>query len=195
MGSADTAILELAERVAAMLREHGIECAMIGAGAMAVHGYVRSTRDLDFAVEADLLTGLEPVRRRLRDEGLTVELRPPDMDDPLGGLLDIHGEHGEHVQIVNYHNDFNPGAGMLPHEAIREAPTYDFDGTQLRVVRLAHLVALKVYAGGPKSLADILGLLDENPEALEEVREVCARHGLRTKLDRMLAAADVDEDP
>lgn len=192
MSSPDLATLELAERISGMLREHGIENAMIGAGAMAVHGYVRGTHDLDFAVEADLVTGLERIRRRLKDEGLQVDLRSPDADDPLGGVLDIHGPHGEHVQIVNYHNDFHRGAGMLAFEAIRAAETYDFEGVQLRVVALPHLIALKVYAGGPKSVADILGLLGESPGALPAAREVCARHGLGPKLDRLLAAVDLE---
>ncbi len=192
MDAPELATVELAERVSGILREHGIENAMIGAGAMAVHGYIRSTRDLDFAVEADLVTGLERVRKRLRDEGLQVELRSPDPDDPLGGVLDIHGGRGEHVQIVNYHNDFNRGSGMLAFDAIQRADTYDFNGVRLRVVDLPHLIGLKVYAGGPKSLADILGLLSENPTVLPAAREVCARHGLGPKLDRLLAAADVE---
>ena len=42
---------------------------------------------------------------------------------------------------------------------------------------LPQLVALKLYAGGLKSKADILELLTRNPEAdLDEIRKVCKRY-------------------
>jgi hypothetical protein len=41
--------LEVAERVAAILGSRGVPSAVIGAMALAVHGYVRATRDFDLA--------------------------------------------------------------------------------------------------------------------------------------------------
>jgi hypothetical protein len=53
------------------------------------------------------------------------------------------------------------------------------EGSPLRVVPLPHLIALKLYAGGYKSKADIVELLIRNPELhLDEVRAVCARYQL-----------------
>ena len=41
------------------------------------------------------------------------------------------------------------------------------------------LIALKLYAGGHKSKADIIELLVRNPDLeLDEVRSACARYGL-----------------
>jgi alkanesulfonate monooxygenase SsuD/methylene tetrahydromethanopterin reductase-like flavin-dependent oxidoreductase (luciferase family) len=56
-----------------------------GAVAAAVHGYPRSTRDLDLAVHV-LPSRLEEIASRLRDAGFVVELRMPDGRDPLGGV-------------------------------------------------------------------------------------------------------------
>jgi hypothetical protein len=52
----------------------------------------------------------------------------------------------------------------------------------LRIVPLAQLVALKLYAGGLKSKADIVELLRRNPEtdlvALQKVCDQCRLKGL-----------------
>jgi hypothetical protein len=47
-------------------------------------------------------------------------------------------------------------------------------GSGLRIVPLAHLVALKLYAGGTKSRADIVELLARNPDAdMAAIRHLC----------------------
>lgn len=50
----------------------------------------------------------------------------------------------------------------------------------LRLVPIPHLIALKLYAGGHKSKADIVELITRNPELdLEEVRKLCAGYRLK----------------
>jgi hypothetical protein len=45
---------------------------------------------------------------------------------------------------------------------------------------LLHLVALKLYAGGTKSRADIVELLSRNPDAdVAAIRDLCQRWRLR----------------
>lgn len=47
----------------------------------------------------------------------------------------------------------------------------------LRVIPLPQLVVLKLYAGGVKSLADIIELLRRNPEAdLQEIGKLCRKY-------------------
>ena len=44
----------------------------------------------------------------------------------------------------------------------------------MRIVPLPHLVALKLYAGGTKSRADIVELLGRNPDAdMAAIRHLC----------------------
>ena len=53
-------------------------------------------------------------------------------------------------------------------------------GSRLRIVPLSHLVALKLYAGGTKSHADIVELLACNPDAdLADIRRLCQHWRLR----------------
>ncbi len=166
--------LRAAERVADLLDQHGAPAVVIGAVALAAYRYVRYTEDIDLGVDADL-----PCMRKLADalceEGFTVELREPDGDDPLGGVIDVSGPFGL-VQVVSF-------ADRLP-AAIRDALAGDdvrvSPGSKLRLIPLPQLVALKLYAGGSKSRADIVELLRRNPEAdLSPIRTVCRRYRLR----------------
>jgi hypothetical protein len=103
--------LRAAVRVREALDNRGAPCALIGALALAVHGYTRATKALTSAVE-------------------------------------------------------HPDLG-------------------LRVVDLPHLVALKLKAGGPGHIRDVMELLRiKHPP---EVETVCARHKLGDELDRVLA--------
>ena len=53
------------------------------------------------------------------------------------------------------------------------------EDSPLKIVPIPHLIALKLYAGGHKSKADIIELLVRNPDLeLDEVRSVCAGYGL-----------------
>jgi hypothetical protein len=58
----------------------------------------------------------------------------------------------------------------------------------LAVVDLAHLIALKLYAGGPKSMLDVTELLARNPDAHRNaIRAVCERFGLAQEWDDLIA--------
>jgi len=167
--------LQAAERVAGLLERHGVPAVVIGAVALAAYRYVRHTEDIDLGVVADL-AGMRMLVAALRDEEqFTAELSEPDGDDPLGGVIDVSGPFGL-VQIVSFGDRF-PDAirDALAGDDVRVNP-----GSTLRIVPLAQLVALKLYAGGSKSKADIVELLRRNPEVdLTPIRKACRRYRLR----------------
>ncbi len=167
----------------AILEAQGVRHAVIGALAVAAHGYPRDTQDLDIATEADPFGTLGKVTEALQTAGFNAELITPDSDDPLGRVINISGEDHDDIQIVNFWNPLrpsdNPGG-----EAIQTAVAAEIAGEKLQVVDLAHLVALKLYAGGPKSIIDIVELLTRNPSADRvAIRGVCARFGLASDFD------------
>lgn len=176
-------VLAAAERVGEVLEAHGVGSLVIGAAALAAHGYVRFTDDLDLGVSTDLAT-LRRVADALRGAGFEVVLREPDGADPLGGVVDVSGTFGV-VQIVNYGGRFPAviDAGLAAADVLMRP------GSSLRIVPLGHLVALKLYAGGLKSRADIVELLARNPGVdLSTIREICQRYRLRG-LEPLIAEA------
>ena len=143
---------------------------LIGAVAVAVHGYPRATEDVDLAAATDLAT-LRIVGDEFAAQGCTVRLGEPDAEDSLGGVLTIVRDDTDPVQIVNYANPFRPGSGALAAEAIDSATAGSIGS--LAVVDLPHLVALKLYAGGAKSKLDVVELLARNSEADRSRYEPC----------------------
>ena len=167
-------VIRAAEEVAEILESRGVGAVVIGAVALAAHGYVRFTEDLDLGVNTDLGT-LSRVAEALRTAGFEVQVREPDGEDPLGGVVDVRGPFGL-VQIVNYGGRFP----AVIDGGLAAADTVIRPGSRLRIVPLPHLVALKLYAGGTKSRADIVELLSRNPDAdMGAIRDLCLGWRLR----------------
>ena len=167
-------VIRAAEEVTGILESRGVGALVIGAVALAAHGYVRFTEDLDLGVNTDLGT-LNQVADALRTAGFEVELREPDGQDPLGGVVDVRGPFGL-IQIVNYGGRFP----AVIDGGLAAADTVIRSGSRLRIVPLPHLVALKLYAGGTKSRADIVELLARNPDAdMAAIRDLCQGWRLR----------------
>lgn len=187
------ATFALAERVADEARQLGFETAMIGAAALAVHGYTRGTEDIDLAVAVDPRTQLKALQLALNASGLATELRLPDDDDPIGGLLVVRAPQSEApesidvVEVVNFRNPGRLAATPAPTAIARAEP---LSGSSLRCVTLGDLVALKLYAGGRAHLADIEQLLAQNPEAnLDAIRSAAATFDRDNQLEALIASA------
>ena len=69
--------LQVAERVHEVLQAEDISSAVIGALALAVHGYIRSTRDLDLATHTNPFHKFPVVRKALEKARLHAEVRMP----------------------------------------------------------------------------------------------------------------------
>ncbi|HEX8439221.1 hypothetical protein [Archangium sp.] len=180
----------VAERVFRMLQQYEVPTAVIGAAALAAHGYPRATRDFDLATNTNPFPTFRRLEEALRQEGFEVQFEAPDADDALGGVLRVKGDNFERVEVVNFQNPW-PGARdgtVLAREALREASVPLSPESPLRVVSLPYLIALKLFAGGRKSTTDVLELLERNRDRLDvaELRDVCTRHGLGPALEPLL---------
>ncbi len=163
-----------AEAVVRLAHSLGHDLVVIGAAALAGHHYVRLTNDLDLGgiLSLDQLRGLADA---LKQSGYLVELREPDADDPLGGVLDVEGRFGQ-IQIVSFHDRFP----AVIRDALQEATLRVAENSPLRIIPLPHLVVLKLYAGGLKSMTDIVEVLSLNEDAdLDGIDALCNRYRIR----------------
>jgi hypothetical protein len=187
------ATLALAERVAETARHLGVDTALIGAAALAVHGYTRGTEDIDLAVAVDPHGHLHALQRALEASGLGTTLRLPDDDDPLGGVLVAwtsetdDGEPVDVVEVVNFRNPARFSPTPAPGAIARARP---LAGSSLRCVMIEDLVAFKLYAGGLADLADIEQLLARNPDAdLAAIRSVATPFDAGGHLETLIERA------
>jgi hypothetical protein len=89
------------------------------------------------------------------------------------------------MQIINFGGRFP----AVIDDAVRFSNLAVREGSPLKLVPLPHLIALKLYAGGHKSKADIIELLARNPDLdLDETRAVCQRYRLNG-LDELIREA------
>jgi hypothetical protein len=123
-------ILEAAETVAAALQEFEIDTVVIGGLALAAHHYVRFTEDIDLGINAELET-LRQIAAALRRMDFRVELREPDAEDPLSGVVDVLGPFGM-VQIINFGQTFP----AVITDAVRGATLSVRPGSNLRLTPL-----------------------------------------------------------
>ena len=143
--------MSLLARTGHHLREHNSAFAVIGAAALAVHGVVRSTQDLDLLVtdrrclEADYWAAM-------RTAGVEAAVYRGDDADPLAGMVRLGAAGQSDVDVVVGKSGWHAGV-------IDRAVAERIDDADVPVARAADLVLLKLYAGGPQDAWDIAQLL------------------------------------
>jgi hypothetical protein len=180
--------LQAATRVEAALGET-TELLLIGALAMAAHGYARQTTDLDLAVAVPV-RDLPELVKRLQAAGLAADYSPPDAEDPLGGVITVTAEGCLPVQIVNFDNSPSGGFPALVRDALARS-TARVEGLPGQLPTVEDLILFKVYAGGPKSKLDILELLVRTKVDLPILRERAQHYRLDGELEKVLSEAGV----
>ena len=148
--------------------------ALAGGVAVAAHGYVRGTRDVDILVAVPL----EQAQRRLAAHGIATVLRKGDRLE--GDFSCLKGT------LAGIPFDVIPQ--LVPIEWERVVTVRVGDAT-LRVIDLEALLALKLRAGAPKDLLDAAMLTLMHPESRETALNLAARYRQRERLEGLL------EDP
>ena len=167
-------LLQAAGQVMDVLAQLRVDAVVIGGVALAAHHYVRLTYDIDLGVNVNV-EKLHEIASSLKQAGFHIELREPDSQDPLGGVIDVKGSFGL-LQIISFADRFP----AVIDDALSTHPVALCPGSALKIIPLPQLVALKLYAGGLKSKADILELLKRNPDTdLKEISDVCKRYRLQ----------------
>ncbi len=143
--------MKLLGHVLASLQTADVPHALIGAGAMAVHGVSRATLDVDIlALEPGLL---DPNRwEDLSQSGVSVDVRRGDSEDPLAGVVRLRQPDERSVDVI-------VGRSAWQRGVIERAEVFSIGGLLLPVVRPADLVLLKLFAGGFQDAWDIEQLL------------------------------------
>lgn len=157
-------MLELVAQVSTELAARGIPHALIGAGALAVHGISRSTFDLDLFTTSDAALRSE-TWAALSARGIAVDVRLGDPSDPLAGVVRLSAAGQRAVDVVVGRHGWQAGI------AARAAPTA-IAGASVPVAVPADLVLLKLFAGGPQDAWDVQQLLAAVPDPAALVAEV-----------------------
>ena len=144
-------MLDLLAEVVRALNARRVPHALIGAGAMAVHGVARSTQDLDL-LTSDPAVLAPSFWIELGGRGASVDPRRGDDEDPLAGVVRIESPGQRAVDVV-------VGKRPWTGDVLARARPASAGGVVVPVAQAADLVLLKLFAGGPQDAWDVEQLL------------------------------------
>lgn len=132
---------------------------VVGGHAVAFHGHVRATKDIDVLVRPTA-SNAERVYRALAAFGAPIDAFEVTQDDfaTYDGVLQL-GVPPQRADILNRVK------GATFDEAVAEGASFELDGYTIPVIGLQALLRAKRAAGRPQDLADVAAL-----EALAESR-------------------------
>jgi hypothetical protein len=148
-----TALVEALER-------GGVEYATCGGLAMAVHGFVRATKDIDLLIRDQ---GLEKAFTIAKTLGFNVEGLPLDFDGGAFKLRRLSKIDDQTHTLLTV--DFIIVTGKV-EDVWADRERADWGEGTAWVVSRRGLIAMKKYAGRPQDLVDISNL--ENADESEE---------------------------
>lgn len=132
------------------LQAEGVEFMLVGGYAVALHGWPRTTLDIDFWILANPQNA-EAVMRALRRFGAPLmDLKPEDFHQP--GMVFQIGTEPQRIDILS------AADGLEYSDAVTRAVSMTVDGLTLKVISLDDLIVNKRSSGRPKDLVDALTL-------------------------------------
>jgi len=166
MKSGDPDLRVIAVRLAEILGPD--RCVLVGALAVAVHGYPRATDDVDLLTKLDL----KEAQKLLNSRGIETVMKRGDVLE--GDFSCLQGT----LEGVRF--DILPELVALQWD---HAFNLSLGATVLRVVDLDGLLRLKLRAGGPQDLMDAAHLILQHPDRIAAAREAARAYRLEEKLD------------
>lgn len=163
-------LVRIAHRLTVMIDPGS--CLVVGAMAVAVHGYARATTDVDLISRKPL----REARKRLSDRGVNAVL---NHGDALEGDFDC-------LKGVLEGIDFDILPPLVPIEWENAVDLPLSRGEMLKVVDLPTLVHLKLRAGGPQDVLDVVMLLQRHPSEIVRARELATAYGLAAQLESFM---------
>ena len=134
-----------------------IEFLLVGAYAMAAHGYPRSTGDIDLWVRADLSTGPKTFNALSRFGAPLHDLTVADLSSP--GLVFQIGVPPIRIDILT------TVSGLEFQEAWDNRMTVEWDGLAIPVLGIEDLIRNKRSTGRIKDIADAERLEQQGPSS------------------------------
>ena len=156
-----------------ILDKLAIPYAIIGAFAASFHGVVRASMDADAMIslpsgEADG----KVLMAKLRRAGLKGTYRKGDVSDPVGAVINVEDKFGNRVDLLM-------NIRRVPEASFSRTVEARFQNRKIRLIGVEDFIAMKIFAGSPKDLSDVTGVLKISRRRINRVllRELVRSYG------------------
>jgi predicted nucleotidyltransferase len=145
-------ILGAVEAAVRELRHRSVPHALIGAAAMAAHGVLRSTDDMDLlATDRSVLH--PDFWKSAADQGFAVSISIGDDEDRLAGGVKLEKEGARSLDVV-------VGRHRWQAEILERAEPFKLGRIEMPLVLASDLILLKLFAGARQDILDAEAILD-----------------------------------
>ncbi len=141
------------------LNQHRIPYAIIGALAASFYGIVRASIDADAIVSIMTTQDASHLCRSLKAAGLMVEQRKGDEEDPVKGIISIIDQFQNKVDLLL-------GIQGMSSDTFQRIQKTDFQGASINMVGVEDFIAMKIFAGSPKDIQDVIGVLNVSAKTI-----------------------------
>ena len=156
-----------------VLNKFHIPYAIVGAFAASYYGVIRASVDTDAVISLCNKTSIvEQLVSELEKFFHKVSHRHGDIHDPVGYVLNIEDRFHNRVDLL-------AGLKGMREEAFAAVTESAFMGAKIRIVGIEDFIAMKIFAGGPKDIEDVRGVLKiSSPKInLPLLKDVSAQYG------------------
>ncbi len=154
------------------LNKRQILYAIIGAFAASFYGMVRASLDTDAVISIHSHQDTANLCADLRTKGLSVEHRSGDQSDPISAVINIEDRFHNRVDLLI-------GIRGMAQEAFNRVQEAQFMGSSIKVISQEDFIALKIFAGSPKDIGDIIGVLNVSGQKIDlnVLKKLTAQYG------------------
>jgi predicted nucleotidyltransferase len=132
------------------LLQAGVDFMLVGGYAVALHGWPRTTFDIDFWIMANP-ENAKSILQAIRSFGAPLmDLTEEDFHKP--GMVFQIGTEPQRIDIVSAVD------GLEYSDAVKRAVKMNVDGLEIKVISIDDLIANKRASGRPKDIADAVAL-------------------------------------
>jgi predicted nucleotidyltransferase len=178
-GQSSLLLLDIIE----FLNKRGIPYAIIGAFAASFYGVVRASLDADAVISILSPAVTDDFCANLNSWGLNAVYRKGDTEDPIAGVINIEDQFSNRVDLLM-------GIRGMRQEVFSRCQEAQFMGVSIKLVSIEDFIALKIFAGSPKDVGDVMGVMDVSGDKINShvLQEITSQYGADClqKLQRIL---------
>ena len=142
-----------------ILNQFKIPYAIIGAFAASFYGIVRASLDADALIFFDNENGIKQLCSALKEKGLRVKYKRGDANDPVKGVINVQDTYQNRVDLLL-------GIRGMKQDVFQRISQSKFMDCSIKVIGPEDFIAMKIFAGSPKDIQDVIGVLDISKDKL-----------------------------